>query len=332
MNIVRAIDILAQHNIIRTVKVVGDYYRIYCPIHNDGNERKASCGVLIHDQYKNGQHYPAGWFHCFACGYADTFVNTINKIFELRGLGQSGVSWLNEHVPDFEEDEEIDYLVPTDIMEQLINKHSIQDIRSRLDESNKFSIVSEEELSKYRFTVPYMYERKLTDKIIEDYDIGYDANWQFGNKKSPTPCITFPVRDISKNTLFICRRSIEGKIFHYPEGVIKPLYGIDMIPATAKSIIICESCFNALTAVAYGYFAVATLGTGNSYQIQQLKELGIHDFVLCFDGDDAGRRATNKFKKALKSVAFVWTIEMPDGKDLNDCTKEEFDELYKNRV
>jgi DNA primase len=49
------------------------------------------------------------------------------------------------------------------------------------------------------------------------------------------------------------------------------------------------------------------------------------------DGDEAGRKATEKLKKALKSVAMVWVIHMPDGKDLNDCTKEEFEQLYARR-
>lgn len=330
MDIENAVNILAQHEIIRPVRKTGNYYQIYCPIHNGGNEKKASCGVLLHDEYRNGQSYPAGWFHCFSCGHAKSFTETINQIFIDRKYGMSGIEWLKEHIPDFEEESDFEYLIPPDIMEQVLNKQAINQI-NELTNKDKHTYVSEEELASYRFTVPYMYERKLTDEIIEAYDIGYDANWQFGSRKNPTPCITFPVRDREGHTLFLCRRSIQGKIFHYPEGVTKPLYGIDMIKPDTKSLIICESCFNALTCVSYGYQAVATLGTGNSYQIQQLKELGIQNYVLCFDGDDAGRRATNKFKKALQSVAFVWTIEMPDGKDANDCTKEEFDALYEER-
>lgn len=330
MDIENAINILAQHEILRPVRRTGNYYQIYCPIHNGGNERKPSCGVLLHDEYRNGQSYPAGWFHCFSCGHAKPFTETINQIFAERKYGMSGTEWLKEHISDFEEDTDFEYLIPPEVMETIMNKHVISQI-NELTHTDTPKYVSEEELASYRFTVPYMYERKLTDKIIEDYDIGYDGNWKFGGRKRPTPCITFPVRDQDGHTLFLCRRSIEGKIFHYPEGVTKPVYGIDMIKPGTKSLIICESCINCLTCVAYGYPAVATLGTGNQYQIQQLRELGMHEFVLCFDGDDAGRRATNKFKKALQSVAFVWTIEMPDGKDANDCTKEEFDALYEER-
>ena len=78
----------------------------------------------------------------------------------------------------------------------------------------------------------------------------------------------------------------------------------------------------------YGYNAVALLGTGNYYQMNQLKRLGCREFVICMDGDEAGRRATEKLKRQLSSVSIVWSIQMPEGKDLNDCNEEEFKQLY----
>ena len=74
------------------------------------------------------------------------------------------------------------------------------------------------------------------------------------------------------------------------------------------------------------------LGTGTPYQMQQLRELGVSDFVICTDGDEAGHKSANRIKRALSQVAMVWTIPMPEGKDLNDLSsKEEFDELYRRR-
>jgi DNA primase len=120
-------------------------------------------------------------------------------------------------------------------------------------------------------------------------------------------------------------------MFNYPQGIEKSLYGLYELPKNTKSVVICESCFNALTAIKYGYQAVALLGTGTSYEITQLKQLGVQEYVLCLDPDDAGRRGANKLKKALSSVGLVWIVDMPDGKDLNDCTKEEFDKVYADR-
>ena len=88
---------------------------------------------------------------------------------------------------------------------------------------------------------------------------------------------------------------------------------------------------NCLTCESWGYHAVALLGTGNSYQINQLKRLGCHEFVLCFDGDEAGRKATERLKNQLKSIAIVWSIKMLDGKDVNDLDKRTFDQLYSEK-
>ena len=86
-----------------------------------------------------------------------------------------------------------------------------------------------------------------------------------------------------------------------------------------------------MTAIKYGYNAVALLGTGTTYEIEQLKRLGVQEYVLCLDGDEAGQRGAQKLKKALSSVALVWTIQMPVDKDVNDCTKEEFEQFYASR-
>ena len=329
MDIINVVDTLETHKLIRVNRVMDDWYSIFCPFHNNGQEKKPSCGVSIHTQMRGGVTYEPGNFHCFACGISYSLEHGIDEILKLHGIKKSGKDWLKENISDYSEDSDFEYLVPKELMDQVSNKYSINYINEL--ENKKTTYVSEEELASYRFVVPYMYERKLTDKIIEDYDIGYDAKWIPPGRKKPVPCITIPVRDRDGRTLFFCRRSIQGKLYNYPSGVTKPVFGIDMLPQGVKTVVICESAINALTAVSYGYAAIALLGTGNSYQIQQLKELGVQDFVICMDGDEAGRNATIKLKKHLKSVAFVWSISMPDGKDLNDCTKEEFDNLYANR-
>lgn len=319
---------LQSFGFIRIHKQVGDYMQIYCPFHSDGNERKPSCGVLLNEQFKNGRRYPQGWTHCFTCGYAESLPDMISDLLKLKSISQTGIDWLIQNIPGFQADFEADYqqLIPDNLMNALTDNFAVQYLQSLTQPEVEY--VSEAELASYRFTIPYMYERRLTDEIIDKFDVGYDANWVAPGRKTPTPCVTFPVRDKDGHTLFFCRRSVQGKFFNYPTDVTKPVYGLYELPPSCKSVIICESCFNALTCWVYGRPAVALLGTGNSYQIQQLKELGVQEFILAFDPDDAGRRATNKLKKALKSVAIVWSfVGIPPGKDINDLTKEEFDAL-----
>lgn len=329
-DIEKAVEKLSEHGLIRANRITGDYYSIYCPIHKDGTERKPSCGILLREQYKNGQRYPAGWCHCFTCGYAHTLPELVSDLLKARNMSGSGLDWLKQYVPGFDGSQsDIELLIPKDLMSSLTNNFALEYIRNITEP--KSSYVSEEELASYRFTVPYMYERKLTDEIIELYDIGFDPNHVPSGRKKPLPCITFPVRDINGNTLFICRRSIEGKYFNYPTGITKPVYGLYEIPKGCKSLVICESCLDSHVSVRYGKPSVALLGTGNSYQINQLKQLGMREFVIFTDGDDAGRKAAAKLKKALQSVAIVWVVPTPDDKDVNSLTEEEFNELYDSK-
>lgn len=322
---------LESMGLLRLSRPVGDYYQIYCPIHSGGQEKKPSCGVLLHDQYKGNKRTPAGFTHCFSCGLAKPLPDVITQILKNKGISQSGLDWLKENVPGFEaENVEFDYLIPQELAQSIESKYTIDYINAQLLKQTG-DYVTEEELASYRLTVPYMYQRGLTDEIIEKYDIGYDANFIPEGRKKPLPCITFPVKDADGNVLFLCRRSVEGKFFHYPRGVEKSLYGMYELPQGVTSVLVCESCFNALKAISWGYNAVALLGTGTSYEITQLKRLGVQEFVLCLDGDDAGQRGMEKLKKALSSVALVWTIKMPPDKDVNDCTQEEFEKFYASR-
>lgn len=330
MDVELILNKLQDMEYIRLSRVTNNYYTIYCPFHNNGNERKPSFGVLLKEEYRNRQRYPEGWCHCFTCGYVNTLPEMISDILKERSISKSGLDWLKENIPGFEPDESADFsLIPSNLVQSLNSKFAVDYIHTLTQPAVNY--ITEDELATYRYTVPYMYERKLTDDVIEQYDVGVDMKWVPPGRKKPVPCLTFPVHDAQGRTLFIYRRSIEGKFFSAPEGTSKPVYGLDNIPPECKSIIICESIINALTLVSWGYVAVALMGTGNALQIQQLKELGVNEFIICMDGDEAGHRATAKLKRALKSVALIWCISMTDGKDVNDLSKEEFDKLYELR-
>lgn len=329
LDVIEVLNKLEAFGMIKQHKRTGNYMTITCPFHGDGQERKPSCGVLLVDEVRAGKKYPAGLFHCFTCHYAKPIHEAVSDLLKLQHIDKDGRDWLKENIPGFDisATNQFDYLLPQELTEELTNQLAV-DYINLLTKPKPTQYVSEEELAKYRFTIPYMYERKLTDELIEKFDIGFQDDWVPPGRKRAVPCITFPVRDRYGRTLFFCRRSVEGKLFNYPMGVVKPVYGIYELPKGCKSVVICESCFNALTSWRYGRPAVALLGTGNAYQIQQLKELGVNEFILAFDPDEAGRKATEKLKKALRNIAMVWQFEgIPEGKDLNDLTQEEYDAL-----
>ena len=320
------LNILQAEGAVRLNKINGDWYSMYCPFHSNGQERRPSSGMLLREQYKNGRLDPAGWFHCFTCQKSIEIPEFIKELRTLYEISESALSRIQEIIGAEYEATDSTSLIPDNMMKVFNSNQAVNYMLSMMNTKRK--IITDEELSKYRFTVPYMYERGLTDELIEKYDIGVDMDFVPPGRKRKVPCITFPVKDENGNCLFVARRSIANKNFFLPEAIEKPVYGIYELPKNTKSVVVCESCFNALTSVKYGRPAVALFGTGNTYQVNQLRRLGVREFILGFDPDEAGARATRKWKKILRDVAIVWSFDgIPEGKDINDLSFEEFNAL-----
>ncbi len=71
---------------------------------------------------------------------------------------------------------------------------------------------------------------------------------------------------------------------------------------------------------------MALFGTGSKNQYDILNRSGIRKYILALDGDNAGRNGTKKLISNLKN-AIITILDVPNGKDVNDLTKEEFDSL-----
>ena len=302
----------------KTPKRSGNSVQIQCPYHSEGKERRRSAGIRRTD----------GMFHCFACNEVHSLQEVISFCFgktEDRA-GIWGWKWLlrNFAVVQVEErkDVELDFSRNWGIGSvntiQGTGRNSISDV-GRLGGAGQY--VSEEELESYRYYHPYMYKRRLTDDIIDIFDIGYDSH---------TRCLTFPIRDVEGHTLFIARRSVDSKFFNYPKDVVKPLYGIYELRKTGREkeeLIVCESMLDALTAWVYGKTAVALNGLGNELQFEQLRKLPCRKVILATDNDAAGRRARKRLKEKLP-YKLVTEYVLPDNKkDLNELEKWEFEAL-----
>ena len=285
---------------------------VTCPYHADGQERRPSAGIRKSD----------GQFHCFACGEVHSLPEVISYCFGYKDdlFGKFGWQWLLKNFSTVSVEERKD--VDLDFSRNTSNSKSISNIFSK-NNSRLTTYVTEEELERYRYIHPYMYKRKLTDEIIELFDIGYDKD---------TESITFPVRDIDGNTLFIARRSVNTKFFNYPPFAIKPLYGLYELFISNKltkdtELIVCESMLDALTCWVYGKYAVALNGLGDEYQFEQLRRLPCRKLILATDNDNAGMSARTKIKAAVRNKLITEYL-LPDGKkDINELSKEEFDAL-----
>ena len=278
-----------------------DSLQIQCPYHGQGKERRRSAGIRRSD----------GMFHCFTCNEIHSLPEVISYCFGKDDkLGIWGWKWLKRNFITVEMEERKDVVL--DFSRSGVNNNGM----------GRHDFVTEQELDKYRYYHKYMYERKLTNDIIELFDVGYDKE---------TDCITFPVRDREGNCLFVARRSVHTKFFHYPAGSEKPIYGIYELEQTGypEELIICESMIDALTCWVYGKKAVALNGLGNAYQLEQLKKLSCRKFILATDNDEAGRQARKRIKKKLLNKIITEYVLPNHRKDINELDKQEFDNLQE---
>lgn len=329
-SVIDIIDYMDGVGLIRKNKIMGKYYSICCPYHNNGNERHASSGVLINPEYSNGSLTPAGFFHCFTCGKVAKIQEWTKDVLSFHEVDEGVKSQVEAMVPD-EENESYEGLLPSESLKFLNNKLAV-DRFLLVTSTEKKTYVSEEELAGYRYSCKYMYDRGLTDQIIDMYDVGFDKGYVPIGQSKPVACVTFPVRDINGNCLFVARRAIDMKRFYLPKDIKKPVYGIYELRKYfpyAKCIAICESIFNALTLIKYGQPALALLGTGNSEQIRQLKLYApATEYRLCLDPDEAGMKGTKRLIKGLSNSAFVFQYKgIPEGQDMNNLSYEEYQAL-----
>jgi DNA primase len=280
--------------LLHSMRDTPDNIQVCCPYHKGGQERKPSAGIKKSD----------GTFHCFACGETHTLQEMISHCFGRSDdiVGAFGWEWLlkNFLTVSIEERKSLDLDLSRDAKEKPSSLY-----------------ISDDELDKYREYHPYMWKRKMTPEVVEIFDIGYDAD---------TQSITFPVRDIDGNCLFVARRSVVTKFFNYPKGVEKPIYGLyelHKFGKSAKEVIICESMIDAIYFWTVGKYAVALNGLGNELQFAQLKNMQCRKFILCTDSDEAGMKARARIRRNIRNKLITEYI-LPEGrKDANDCTQEE---------
>ena len=273
-----------------------DNIAITCIAHKGGKESRPSC--YVHCSRTNPK-VEYGKVHCFTCGYTATLPKFVGDCF-----GQSeefGKSWLTDkYGGSFYESE--DYLLPIEFTQP--------QEQSYLDESI---------LEQYMYYHPYMWQRGLSKEVVDRFVVGYDEAHK---------AITFPVWDEKGNLVMITSRSVIDKRFYIDKYKEKPVYLLNYINEhNIQTVYVTESQINALTLWSWGYPAIALIGTGSAPQYEILNKCGIMNYILCFDGDEAGDKGRARFLKNIRKDVFVVHKNIPRGKDVNDLTQEEFDNL-----
>lgn len=282
---------------LSTIREKHDNINVTCPFHKNGLENHPSCNIYVGDS----SDIEYGYFRCFTCQEQGPLTKFIGECFD--STTEFGQEWLLARYGD------------TYIQRTL----ELPSINLNVKKEQK-EYLNESVLDTFQKYHPYMTKRKLTTEVISKFKIRYDIQ---------TKTIVFPVWDDRGNLVMLTRRSVYGKKFFIESGKEKPIYLLNYIKQEQiKEVYVVESQINALTLWSWGYPAIALFGTGTKIQYDILAKSGIRAYNLCFDGDMAGKRGeTNFIKNLARSGAFITTIKIPEGKDVNDLTKEEFERL-----
>lgn len=289
---------------LANIQYAGSEVKVTCPFHKDGKEATPSCYIYAGED----SNLVWGTFHCFACGEKGSLVKFISAC---SGRSKGSVEeWLKK---DFTES-----VVSSDSL--LIDDDIPLDFKEK-EERKKY--LNDSILDRYQKWHPYIEKRHISREVAERFELRYNPE---------TKSIVFPVRDTTGRLVFLTERSVEGKKFHIDTSASKTVYLLsEALRMGYKQVIVAESQINALVSYSYGFPAVALFGAGTTEgQMEELNKTDILHFVLMYDNDEAGRKGASRFKKMIKPSVFVTDIIMPRGKDIADCTREEFLQILKN--
>lgn len=270
---------------------------IACPQHKGGQEGHPSCQVFVE---RNDPRIEYGTAHCFVCGYRASLLKLVSDCLQVD-ISQAK-KWLKSffgssskealYLPPLEDSEDKPKTLDPQILETFWDRH------------------------------PYMYQRGLSDEVLDRFQIKYDP---------VSSCVVFPVWDEKSNLVMLTRRSVKNKHFFIPAGIEKPVYLLDKLLAEPPSVVaVCESQINCLTCWTYGLPAIALFGTGSTHQLEMLNKSPLRNYVLLFDGDEAGRRGARRFISEMRSDVFITDVLVPRGKDVNDLSREQFWQLLNS--
>ena len=145
--------------------------------------------------------------------------------------------------------------------------------------------------------------------------------------------IVFPIRDITgKNVVFVARHTLSNgnpRYVNYPSGVKMPVFPAHL-PSGYSSMVIVEGIFDMLNLYDKGLenvvcaFGTNTLQNETKSKLLPFKAQGITHIYLLFDGDEAGRKASQTLKPIIELEGFIVEIvNLPDDTDPGELDIED---------
>lgn len=307
---------LPQHRIDR------ERGHIVCPYHNDTNPSGTVC--LDIDQ----KGAPLGWFRCWTCKTSVPFNDLAQR------LGLRKISHKKKTADD--------YIDPARAREALLNEEK-EDLENYNRDYNQLEFFDFQVEEWRGFSAKYL--QKVGAKFcLHDYTSDF--------------YIFFPVmiegemKGYVKSELNKPKKRLDrkGNLFKPPAHINAPgkwaqVYGLlffDYAVAMMKrkglkTLVLCEGPRSALRCLRAGIPTIAILGAGNWNEEKRyiLEKTGADNLILFFDGDDAGKEATEAIYTDVNlhfTTKYLSLWKKAPGSDPFDCDPKFIRQIKKALV
>lgn len=328
---VNIVDVISEYI---PLEQKGRNYFAVCPFHDDHNP---SMSISPEKQI----------YTCFVCG---AHGNVFNFIMDYENIG----------FVDALKRVALKVGIKLDINTQVKKTHTsldsmyeIYDISEKFYQNNLYTETGDEALK-------YLYDRGFTDEIIKTFKVGLSTknaltrmlkNKKFSDElllKSGissekdgsvfdtfTNRIMFPLFDIEGRTIGfsgrIYNRTDSSKYVNSKESDIfkkgNNLYNYHRAKEfcrKSKCVIVVEGFMDVIALYMVGiYNVVAAMGTAITKEQARLISRLSENVILCFDGDEAGNKATKACSKELNDINIIPKIvRLPDNLDPDEFIKK----------
>jgi DNA primase len=357
-------DLLVRVDIVELIdthvplKKTGSHYVARCPFHT---EKSPSFSVNRHKQF----------YYCFGCGAGGNaisflmdfnhldFVEAVEDLAAFAGVQvvrESGAEPLPSKSQDLQAVYAVLQQVATFYAEQLRHsvdaKKAVAYLKTRgvsADFAKRFMLgyASEEwQALASRFSASALQDGGLL-VVKED---AHSASLRGASSKQYDRFrgrLMFPIRDKRGRVVGFGARVLDDSLPKYLNSPETPvfqkgreaygLYELLAVHARPKRILIVEGYMDVIALAQAGIeYAVATLGTATSKAHLDLLFRYTAEVVLCFDGDDAGRkaawRAMDVVFDSLKEGRQVRVMLLPQGVDPDSLVREEGKDRFAERI
>ncbi|WP_300408161.1 DNA primase [Lagierella sp.] len=338
------------------VNIISDYVELkpsgqnfvgLCPFHN---EKTPSFTVSK----------TKGIFHCFGCGEGGDAISFIMKKENLNYI--EAIQFLADKLGIFIETGNVD--------------KELYDHRKklyRINEEAKYYFF--QQLLTYEKPKEYLAQRGLQKSVVNKFMLGYAPDGfnnllnYFRNKNVDTNDLLelglikksknnrlydayrnrliFPILNTRKEVIGFGGRTLvddRAKYINSPESIVyhksRNLYGVGNFNNISKKnkVVLVEGYIDVISMYNYGIdYCVASLGTALTKEQGKLIKRYTENVYICYDGDSAGKAATERAIQIFKEIGiYPNIIQLPDELDPDDFIKkygkESFENLLENSL